>query len=93
MLLLGFWGIRRLVRQKQWRQIAIPLLTLGSLTVGYAILQNVNWYSGLGWGPRYLLPAIPFLMLWILPVIDALPSAPGWARAVAVGIIAQSVLI
>ncbi len=48
-LLLGFWGIRRLVRQKQWRQIAIPLLTLGSLTVGYAILQNVNWYSGLGW--------------------------------------------
>ena len=92
-LLISLWGAVHLWRQKQWRQLAMPVVTLVVLSMGYAALQNVNWYGGLGWGPRYLLPVIPFLMLLLLPVIDILPSAPLWAQATAIGLTAQSVII
>lgn len=79
-LLLGFWGAIRLARQKQWRQLAVPFVTLIAFIVGYAILQNVNWYGGLGWGPRYMLPVTPFFALLLLPVIDVFPKAHILAR-------------
>lgn len=92
-LLSGVWGVRRLWRQKQWRQIAVPLITLAVFVTGYAILQNENWYGGLGWGPRYMLPITPFLTLLLLPVIEALPGAAAWARALFIGLTALSVLV
>ncbi len=92
-LLLGFWGAARLARQKAWRQIAVPFTTLIVFVVGYAILQNVNWYGGLGWGPRYMLPVTPFFALLLLPVIDAFSGAAILSKGVTVGLIGLSVMI
>ena len=82
-LLLGIWGARRLIRQRHWREVFIPLLALISLALGYALLQTSDWYGGTAWGPRYLEPVIPFLALLLLPVVDALPRAGRIAQAVA----------
>jgi hypothetical protein len=68
------------------------------LIVGYSLFHGEGWYSGLGWGPRYLVPLTPFLALWLLPVAERLldPSGarvPLWARAAAVGLLAQSLFV
>ena len=92
-LLLGLWGIARLRRQKRWREIAVPLLILFSTSVGYAFLQNRDWYGGTAWGPRYLVPIVPFVSLLIFPVIDALPTAKLWARLVSALVVILSVMV
>ena len=39
------------------------------------------WHGG-GWGPRYLVPALPFVALWALPVAEAaFARGRGWLRA------------
>lgn len=72
-LLLGFLGWRRLARARRWREIAVPLVMLGTFALGYAAGRGPSqWMGGLGWGARYLVPVTPFLALWLLPVIDSL---------------------
>jgi hypothetical protein len=68
-LLLTFPGMLKLARLKQWRLVGIGVAALISFAGGYAVFQHVNWYGGLGWGARYMLPILPFLMLLTLPVL------------------------
>lgn len=79
-LLLGIWGILRLRRQGRWRELAVPAVALVTFTIGYAVFQNADWYGGLAWGPRYLLPVIPFLSLLLLPVLDGLAQVRRFAQ-------------
>ncbi|MBN1678696.1 MAG: hypothetical protein JW966_00295 [Anaerolineae bacterium] len=82
-LLLGFFGWPRLVRQRQWRQIIMPLAVLVSFVLGYAFVRGAEqWYGGSGWGSRYLVPVAPFVALWLLPVFETLleRGAAWWAR-------------
>ncbi len=94
-LLLGLPGAYLLLRGARIRPVLVGLMILVSIAVGYSVLLGPRWYSGTGWGPRYLLPITPFLALWLLPVVDALLDrrAPIWAQAIAVGITVQSVFI
>ncbi|NLX10048.1 MAG: hypothetical protein GXY36_10365 [Chloroflexi bacterium] len=79
-LLLGLAGLPRLGRARRWRQIAVPLVMLAAFVIGYAIVRGPEWYGGLGWGPRYLVPVTPFVALWLLPVIEALlERGAAWA--------------
>ncbi len=72
-LLLGLAGPFILARQRRWRQIAVPLVALVIVVVGYAAVLGIpQWYGGRGWGPRYMVPLTPFLALWLLPVCDHL---------------------
>ncbi len=83
-LLLGFLGWPRLIRERRGREIAVPLVMLASFVFGYSIVRGATeWYGGLGWGARYMVPVTPFLALWLLPVIDNLiaPGARLWKRA------------
>ena len=76
-LLLSLAGLPLLVRARGWRSfvlVATPLVYL--LVYG----SKGVWHGG-GWGPRYLVPALPFLVLWSLPVWEAaLRPAPGRLR-------------
>jgi len=90
-LLLGIWGILRLRQQHRWREIAVPVVMLGVFSVGYAVFQNADWYGGLAWGPRYLLPVTPFLALLFLPVLDRLPQTARLIQAGAVLLVTWSV--
>ncbi|MBN1203280.1 MAG: hypothetical protein JXJ20_15640 [Anaerolineae bacterium] len=81
-LLLGFGGWPRLVRQHRWRQIVTPLIMLLAFTFGYAIIRGVKWSGGFGWGARYMVPVVPVVALWLLPLIESLleRGAAWWAR-------------
>jgi hypothetical protein len=101
-LLLGLGGVGLLARQGRWRDALVPVVALLAFVVGYAVVRNELWYGGLGWGPRYLLPVIPFLMLAVLPVIErllegGLRGAARWAiillLAASVGVQLLGVLV
>ncbi|MEP7289271.1 MAG: hypothetical protein ABI947_26260 [Chloroflexota bacterium] len=94
-LLLGFAGFYSLLRQGRLRQALVPLTFLLSLALGYSIFQGSNWYGGTGWGPRYLLPVVPFLALWLLPIADAILTRglAAWKQAVIVGVGALSIFV
>jgi hypothetical protein len=71
-LLLALAGAARFAR----RHVAEAGAILGVAAVHlvlYASLQN--WDGDWSWGPRYLLPCLPFLMLLALPVFDEPPAA------------------
>ena len=93
-LLAGFAGWRRLLRQGRGRQIATPLAMLVIFVVGYAAVRGPEWYGGLGWGARYLVPVAPFMALWLLPVVERLweSSTPRWQRAAFGALVIVSVL-
>jgi hypothetical protein len=81
-LVLGFFGWPRLIRERRARQILVPLVMLVVFMVGYALGRGEYWNGGIGWGARYLVPVTPFLALWLLPVVESLleHGAVRWAR-------------
>jgi hypothetical protein len=78
-LLLGLAGAWMLFRRGERRQILGVALALLLLGAAYGIGHAGSWWGNIGWGPRYLLPVIPLLMLWLLPVLAALRSRLQWA--------------
>lgn len=70
--LLALPGLWLLGRAGRWRYvIAIPLIVL-AFAIGYAVSSGAQWFGGLSWPPRFLVPVVPFLILAALPVIDRL---------------------
>ena len=69
-LLLGIPGAIMLIRRGKFWLVAGPLSALVLFGVGYGAWRTWNWWGGWGWGPRYMLPLVPLLMLWLFPVID-----------------------
>src|SRR5258708_21044546 len=94
-LLLALPGAYLLARSRRLRELIVPLIALISLTFGYSLIQGANWYGGLGWGARYLLPLTPFLALWLLPVIDRLLNRrlPRWTTLLVISIVVESIFI
>jgi hypothetical protein len=68
-LLIGIYGAWKLLKQGQWRivvGVAVMVIALSASTTSHL----ESWWGNLGWGPRYLLPMTPILMLWVLPVMQ-----------------------
>lgn len=93
-VLLALPGLIAWLRAGQRRY---PLFVAGmaaSLIGGYALLNGANWFGGLSWPPRFLVPLLPFLMLATLPVWERLlrrPISRWWLAAGA--LLAYSLLI
>lgn len=68
-VLLGLAGLVRLRRTEPFLATLIALLALG-VTALYA--TYAAWYGGLSWGPRFLIPVVPLLMI---------PVAELWRQA------------
>src|SRR5260221_11918749 len=94
-LLLGLPGAYLLARSRPFPELIVSLVALILLVIGYAVIQGQNWYGGLRWGARYLLPLTPFLAVWVLSVIDRLlnKQLPRWAMVVVIGVVVESVFI
>lgn len=93
LLVMGFVGAVMLIRRGEWRFVAGSAVALVMLGTSYGVTLFVEWWGGHSWGPRYLLPLVPVLMLWTLPVLEKLfgnGMALRW-RVIAYGIILVSI--
>jgi hypothetical protein len=74
-LLLGIGGAMILWRKNQWRLVVGLLISILIFSISYGISRQALWWGGNGWGPRYLLPLIPAMMLLVLPALEWLMQA------------------
>jgi hypothetical protein len=58
-------------RQKRWDASWPLVLTTVSIVV-YSLVRGSLWWGGTNWGPRYMLPMTPFLMIAAAPAINAI---------------------
>ena len=62
----------------RWRESWLPLGLTVLFALSYAAIRRVTWTGGTGWGSRYMLPLVPFLMVAALPLIDRALNSPRW---------------
>jgi len=67
-LLLGAYGIWRMARVGSTR---VEAWLFGSIGAAYLLMNGSfnGWHGGYSFGPRYLIPALPFLALPLAPVL------------------------
>lgn len=80
-LVAGVPGLVVLAR----RGFRAEAITGGAIVLGYLVLNAglVDWHGGWAMGPRYLIPAIPFLALGAMGLVLAWPAGSAARRAVA----------
>ncbi|NJN98743.1 MAG: hypothetical protein HC875_33960 [Anaerolineales bacterium] len=69
LLLLLFWGLR-----PAWRQLPrLYFWLIAALCLGYWLFYGswFAWGGAWGWGPRFLLPILPLLLLFVAEAISA----------------------
>ena len=87
-LLLAIPGFLLLFRRRLWKSEA--LLWLGIVLIYFLFsISYYAWDGGYSLGPRQFLPALPFLVLPIAPVL----KQRRWIRTVSVALIALSIVI
>jgi hypothetical protein len=64
-LILGLVGAIPFLRRRPWEGMAF-LMVVGALLLGYS--RYNYWSGGVAWGSRYMLPAVPFLVMLAAPV-------------------------
>lgn len=94
-LLLALPGMWLLLRRGRWRYPLALLLALSCFALVYALRQGPDWFGGLSWPPRFLIPTVPFVMLCALPAIERLVAGPVplWVRVGALGLVAYSLWV
>jgi hypothetical protein len=71
-------GAPAVLPRRRWRETWLPL-GLGLLfAVSYAAVRGEVWFGGTGWGTRYMVPLVPFLIVGALPLIDRILKASQW---------------
>lgn len=67
----------------RWRESWLPLALTVWYAVAYGAIKGAGWGGGAGWGPRFMVPLTPVVMLAALPLIDRmLNSTRLWPRVV-----------
>lgn len=81
-LLLAVWGLARDMgrarTQTDPERIPFPATVVAAIVVAYYVALNGGYYmwdGGAAFGPRHLVPALPFLALGLGPALRAFPRA------------------
>jgi hypothetical protein len=73
-------------RSRRW-DACWPLILTAVSVIVYALVRGSLWWGGTNWGPRYLLPMTPFLMISCVPAIQALWDARRWPGRALLGLL------
>ncbi|MDP3046856.1 MAG: hypothetical protein Q8O07_05200, partial [Chloroflexota bacterium] len=68
-LFLALLAVPWFLRRHPMEAIILGTLSLAHI-VGYS--RYISWWGGLSWGPRYLLPIVPFVLIAAAPVAEKL---------------------
>ncbi len=74
-LIVSFFGIRPF-----WQQHRLEALACLAVILIHLLLYGkwFMWHGGFAWGPRFMVPTLPFWALLMAPVLDRLRTRPGW---------------
>ena len=78
-----------------WRRYRALTVTIVAIVVANVVFYGayVAWWGGWDWGPRYLVPMTPFLILPLLPLLQRWGDLPRIARGAIYGLAAVGVLV
>jgi hypothetical protein len=89
-LLLGLWGMRRLASRRPHVALAIGLSVI-PIVLLYA--RYIFWSGDWGWGPRYLVFALPALLLPAAELFDRARRPPRATRACVYALLVAGVAV
>ncbi len=84
-VMLGLMGIPRSLRRNRmetWLILAILIVHIGLFSTWYV------WWRGVNWGPRYLLPIVPLLILLAAPTLEGAFRRRRWPSLALIGVLA-----
>lgn len=94
LLLLAIPGGVMLWRRGQKRLVAAVWLLFAGYALGHASLTEAHWFGGLSWPPRFLLPAVPVLILLTAPIVQAiLNTRARWLQIIWVALLCYGIWI
>ncbi|HEC22218.1 MAG TPA: hypothetical protein ENI95_04805, partial [Chloroflexi bacterium] len=78
--------------RRRWRESWLPLAFTLWFAFSYGAVRQELWHGGAGWGPRYMVPLTPFLVLAALPLLERiLDHKSTWPR-LALGVLVLGAL-
>ncbi len=95
-VLLLAWAAPALLPRSRWRESWLPLAFTLAFALTYAAIRGADWYGGSSWGPRYMVPLTPLLLLAALPALDRITekkTAAGIALLAVLGLAGLAVQI
>ena len=77
-----------------WRRHRAEALLAWGIILFHLLLYGkwFMWHGGYAWGPRFMVPAVPFLVIALAPAIERTERAPAWRLALW-GLLALSIVI
>ncbi len=66
------------ITRKRRLQTSWPIILLLTFVIVYTLVREYMWFGGTNWGPRYLVPVTPFLMVSVAPAVDRAISGKRW---------------
>ncbi len=88
--LLALWGVVRFGREHRWEMALIAVLFVPALLF-YA--TYIFWDGGVSWGPRFLLPFLPLLMLVSGAALQGWGGWQRWQRGIYGGLVAIGAVV
>ena len=59
-----------ILSRNRWRESILPLAMMFCFVIIYGAARQGVWHGGTGWGSRYMVPLVPFLIIGSLPLVD-----------------------
>lgn len=69
--------------RNRWRESWLLLMLTLWFAVIYAAIKGSGWSGGAGWGPRFMAPLTPIMMLAALPLIDRMLNSTHYLPKIA----------